>query len=93
MANYTSIFTINSASITNAFQNIFDTLQDSKFRLESRSGNLLLDIPLILAVVILLLFPVLLVGMIILGAIGRIHIRIRKRIFDTNPKNKDLEPK
>lgn len=88
-----STFTINFDSITNSMQHIFDSLQDSKVNILSKKGKSYVKMPLLLAIVVGIIFPVAIVVTLILTMLSFISIVIERESQEAPVEIKYLENK
>lgn len=88
-----STFTINFNSITNSIQHIFDSLQDSKVNILSKKGKSYVKMPLLLAIVVGIIFPVAIVVTLILTMLSFISIVIERESQEAPVEIKYLENK
>lgn len=88
-----STFTINFDSITNSIQHIFDSLQDSKVNILSKKGKSYVKMPLLLAILVGIIFPVAIVVTLILTMLSFISIVIERESQEAPVEIKYLENK
>lgn len=74
------IFSINGNSINQMFQNLFATIKSSRFVAKSKTGNKVLNLPLVLVIIIAILFPLALIAGVVLSIIFKINISIEKEV-------------
>ena len=86
-------FSINSKTITKAFQDLFDSFKSSRLKVSSKNGQEYLNISLLLAVIIGIIFPVAFIALIILSLIAPIEIAILQEVKEENADQKMIELK
>jgi hypothetical protein len=74
------IFTINGSSINNMIKGLFSNINNSRFVATSKSGNNIVNLPLLLVIILAIVFPVTLVAGVILSLIFKIDIAIERDI-------------
>ncbi|NGM73185.1 DUF4342 domain-containing protein [Sphingobacterium sp. SGL-16] len=74
------IFTINGSSINNMIKFLFSNINNSRFVATSKSGNNIVNLPLLLVIILAIVFPVTLVAGVILSIIFKIDIAIERDI-------------
>ena len=86
-------FSINSKTITKVFQDLFDSFKNSRLKVSSKNGQEYLNISLLLAVIIGIIFPAAFIALIILSLVAPIEISILQEVKeeDTNPKMIELK--
>lgn len=88
-----TIFDINSTTITNGFQKAFDSLKNSKLKVFSSTGKVYLNISLLLAIVVGIIFPVALIALLVLTIFSKLTISIEQEVEKPTDKNKIIELK
>ncbi|WP_312791358.1 DUF4342 domain-containing protein [Sphingobacterium sp.] len=86
-------FSINSKTITKAFQDLFDSFKSSRLRVSSKNGHEYLNISLLLAVIIGIIFPVAFIVLIIISVVSNIEIAILQEEKQEDPTSKMIELK
>ncbi|GAA4186248.1 MULTISPECIES: DUF4342 domain-containing protein [Sphingobacterium] len=86
-------FSINSKTITKAFQDLFDSFKSSRLKVSSKNGQEYLNISLLLAVIIGIIFPVAFVVLIILTLICSLQLAILQEDKQEEEKQKMIELK
>ena len=87
-----TIFDINSKTISNGFKKAFDCLQSSKLKV-SANGKVYLQISLLWAIVIGIIFPLALVVLVVLTVFSNLTIAIEQDIKQSNNNHKIIELK
>ncbi len=88
-----STFTINYDSITNTVKHIFDSLQASKLRIMSNKGKEYIKMPLIIAIIVGIIFPVALIIALVLTMLSLVSIQIERESNDGSIEIKYLDQK
>lgn len=78
-------FDINSENITNGFQKVFTAIQDSRFKMAYKSGNTIVDIPLLFAILLAVIFPFMVIVAIVLTVVSSMKISIERKV--NTPQN------
>ncbi|WP_164112118.1 MULTISPECIES: DUF4342 domain-containing protein [Sphingobacterium] len=86
-------FDFNNENITSGFQKVFTTIQDSKISVSSKSGKQWINIPLIFALVIAIIFPFIAILAVALVLLSIIKITVEREIKETKDPNKMIEIK
>ncbi|WP_286858780.1 MULTISPECIES: DUF4342 domain-containing protein [Sphingobacterium] len=86
-------FSINSKTITKAFQDLFDSFKNSRLKVSSKNGQEYLNISLLLAVIIGIFLPVAFVVLIILTLVCSLQLAILQEDKQENEKQKMIELK
>ncbi|WP_312186073.1 DUF4342 domain-containing protein [Sphingobacterium sp.] len=86
-------FSINSKTITKAFQDLFDSFKSSRLRVSSKNGHEYLNISLLLAVIIGIIFPVAFIVLIIISVVSNIEIAILQEEKQEDSTSKMIELK
>lgn len=86
-------FSINSKTITKVFQDLFDSFKSSRLKVSSKNGKEYLNISLLLAVIIGIIFPVAFIALIILSLIAPIEIAILQEVKEEHANQKMIELK
>lgn len=86
-------FRINSKTITKAFQDLFDSFKSSRLRVSSKNGHEYLNISLLLAVIIGIIFPVAFIVLIIISVVSNIEIAILQEEKQEDSTSKMIELK
>lgn len=73
-------FTMNSETISNGFQKFFSAIQESKLKISSKKGTEYINLPLIFALIIAIVFPLSLVGLVICSLL--LSVSIEREIKD-----------
>jgi len=84
-----STFEINTENLGKGLQNIADILQKSRLKISSKSGKTYINIPLIVAVLIAVVFPFTIVLAVILAFLRIANIVIEREVEEQ--KNKLIE--
>ncbi|MGJ1323202.1 hypothetical protein MUK51_07600 [Sphingobacterium faecium] len=87
-----TIFDINSKTISNGFKKAFDCLQSSKLKV-SANGKVYLQISLLWAIVIGIIFPLALIVLVVLTVFSNLTIAIEQDIKQSNNNHKIIELK
>lgn len=74
------IFTINGSSINNMIKGLFSNINNLRFVATFKSGNNIVNLPLLLVIILAIVFPVTLVAGVILSIIFKIDIAIERDI-------------
>ena len=74
------IFTINGSSINNMIKGLFSNITNSRFVATSKSGNNILNLPLLLVIILAIIFPVTIIGGVIVGLLFKINISVERDI-------------
>lgn len=86
-------FTVNSNSISNAFQKMIDWMQETKVSITAKTGKTYMKFPFIVAFVIAILVPfALVIGVIIALAFGINVTFEREHKKETSIQNNEIEP-
>ncbi|RKO71290.1 DUF4342 domain-containing protein [Sphingobacterium puteale] len=86
-------FSINSKTITKAFQDLFDSFKSSRLKVSSKNGQEYLNISLLLAVIIGIIFPIAFVVLIILMLVCNLQVAILQEDKQEDEKQKMIELK
>lgn len=86
-------YSINSRTITKAFQDLFNSFKSSRVKVSSKNGQEYLNISLLLAVIIGMVFPVAVIVLLVLTLVSSIQIAILQRENETAEKQKMIELK
>jgi len=86
-------FSINSKTITKAFQDLFDSFKSSRLKVSSKNRQEYLNISLLLAVIIGVIFPIAFVVLIILTLICSLQLAILQEDKQEEEKQKMIELK
>ena len=86
-------FSINSKTITKAFQDLFDSFKSSRLKVSSKNGKEYLNISLLLAVIIGVIFPVAFVVLIILTLVCSLQLAILQEDKQEEQNQKIIELK
>ncbi|MDR2270556.1 MAG: DUF4342 domain-containing protein [Sphingobacterium sp.] len=86
-------FSINSKTITKAFQDLFDSFKSSRLKVSSKNGQEYLNISLLFAVIIGIIFPVAFVILIILTLVCSLQLAILQEDKQEGQKQKMIELK
>lgn len=86
-------FSINSKTITKAFQDLFDSFKSSRLKVSSKNGQEYLNISLLLAVIIGIIFPFAFVVLIILMLVCNLQVAILQEDKQEDEKQKMIELK
>lgn len=86
-------YSINSRTITKAFQDLFNSFKSSRVKVSSKNGQEYLNISLLLAVIIGMIFPVAVIVLLVLTMVSSIQIAILQRENETAEKQKMIELK
>ena len=87
-----TIFDINSKTISNGFKKAFDCLQSSKLKV-SANGKVYLQISLLWAIVIGIIFPVSLIGLLVLTVCLKLTLSIEQDVQQPTGSNRIIELK
>jgi len=87
-----TIFDINSKTISTGFKKAFDCLQSSKLKV-SANGKVYLQISLLWAIVIGIIFPLALIVLVVLTVFSNLTIAIQQDIKQSNNNHKIIELK
>ncbi|UPZ35574.1 hypothetical protein MUB18_15850 [Sphingobacterium sp. PCS056] len=88
-----TIFDINSKTISNGFKKAFDCLQSSKLKVSASDGKVYLQISLLWAIVIGIIFPLALIVLVVLTVFSNLTIAIEQDIKQSNNNHKIIELK
>jgi hypothetical protein len=88
-----TIFDINSKIISNGFQKAFDTLKNSKLKVFARTGKVYLNISLLVAIIIGIIFPVALILLFAFTIFSKLTISIEQEVQQSMDNNKIIEVK
>lgn len=81
-------FDFNSKTITNSFQKVFNILQDSRLGVYASTGKQWMNVPVLFALVIGIIFPFIVIATVILVLFSVIKITISRETGATQrPKN------
>ncbi|WP_104385390.1 DUF4342 domain-containing protein [Sphingobacterium sp. HMA12] len=86
-------FSINSKTITKAFQDLFDSFKNSRLKVSSKNGQEYLNISLLLAVIIGVFLPIAFVVLIILTLVCSLQLAILQEDKQEAEKQKMIELK
>lgn len=86
-------FDFNSETITNGFQKAFKAIQESKVSVISKTGKTWVNIPLLFALVIAIIFPFVTIATVILVVLSVIKIAIEREVEDSTNQQKTIELK
>ncbi|WP_293929377.1 DUF4342 domain-containing protein [Sphingobacterium sp. UBA6320] len=88
-----TIFDINSKTISNGFKKALDWLQSSKLKVSASDGKVYLQISLLWAIVIGIIFPLALIVLVVLTVFSNLTIAIEQDIKQSNNNHKIIELK
>ena len=88
-----TIFDINSKTISNGFQKAFDALRSSKLKVLASTGKVYLHISLLWAIVIGIIFPVSLIGLLVLTVCLKLTLSIEQDVQQPTGSNRIIELK
>ncbi|MEN5231622.1 DUF4342 domain-containing protein [Sphingobacterium faecium] len=88
-----TIFDINSKTISNGFKKALDWLQSSKLKVSAPDGKVYLQISLLWAIVIGIIFPLALIVLVVLTVFSNLTIAIEQDIKQNNNNHKIIELK
>lgn len=86
-------FDFNNENITNGFQKVFTTIQDSKVSISSKSGKQWMNIPLFLALIIGIIFPFIAIIAVALVLLSRIKITVEREVKEPINSKKMIDIK
>jgi len=86
-------FSINSKTITKAFQDLFDSFKSSRLKVSSKNGQEYLNISLLFTVIIGIIFPVAIVVLIILTLVCSLQLAILEEDKQEKEKQRIIELK
>ncbi|GEM64404.1 hypothetical protein SF1_23860 [Sphingobacterium faecium NBRC 15299] len=75
-----TIFDINSKIISNGFQKAFDTLKNFKLKVFASTGKVYLNISLLVAIIIGIIFPVALILLFAFTIFSKLTISIEQEV-------------
>ncbi len=84
-------FSMNSENSSNGFQKVFDYIQASKLKVTSKSGKEYVNLPLLFAVVIAIIFPLVIVLAVALSLFAGINIIIEREVNRVSPDHKRID--
>ncbi|GHE23104.1 DUF4342 domain-containing protein [Sphingobacterium griseoflavum] len=73
-------FNLNSENISNAFQKAFDSIQETKLSIQTKSGKERMSLPLLIAIVIAVVVPFAAVVAVILALAFGISFSFQKNV-------------
>jgi hypothetical protein len=88
-----TIFDINSKTISNGFKKALDWLQSSKLKVSASDGKVYLQISLLWAIIIGIIFPLALIVLVVLTVFSNLTIAIEQDIKQNNNNHKIMELK
>ncbi|UZJ64738.1 DUF4342 domain-containing protein [Sphingobacterium sp. KU25419] len=91
--NTKTIFDINSKTISNGVKKALDWLQSSKLKVSAHDGKVYLQISLLWAIVIGIIFPLALIVLVVLTVFSNLTIAIEQDIKQSNNNHKIMELK
>ena len=74
------IFSINGSSINNTIKEVFSKINSSRFVATSKSGNKIVNLPLLFVIIVAIILPFTLIAGIILGLIFKINISVEREV-------------
>ena len=74
------IFSINGGTINNMIKGLFSNINNSRFVATSKSGNNIVNLPLLLVIIVAIILPFTLIAGIILGLIFKINISVEREV-------------
>lgn len=74
------IFSINGGAINNMIKGLFSNINNSRFVATSKSGNNIVNFPLLLVIIVAIILPFTLIAGIILGLVFKINISVERDI-------------
>lgn len=78
-----TIFTIDGSAITNAFSNMINYVKDTRFKIMSKEEKKIADMPLFLALILGIIFPVLTVTVLIVALVLSYKLTVEKNSKST----------
>jgi len=84
-------FSMNSENSSNGFQKVVDYIQASKLKVTSKSGKEYINLPLLFALVIAVVFPLVIVLAVALSLFAGINIIIEREVNRTATENKRID--
>ncbi|MEJ5092612.1 hypothetical protein D3C87_1610580 [compost metagenome] len=88
-----TIFDINSKTISNSFKKAFDSLKNSKLKVCATCGKIYLNISLLFAIMIGIIFPVALILLLAFTIFSKLTISIEQEVQQAMDNNKFIELK
>lgn len=86
-------FDFNNENITNGFQKVFTIIQDSKVSVASKSGKQWINIPLLFALVIAIIFPFVAIITVALVLLSFIKVSVQREVKEPVSAKKMIEIK
>ncbi|WDF69850.1 hypothetical protein PQ465_05605 [Sphingobacterium oryzagri] len=79
-------FNLNNENISNAFQNAFNTIQETKLSVSAKTGREYLSLPLLIAIIIPIVVPFAAIVAVILGLAFGVNFSFQKDVKETTSK-------
>lgn len=76
------IFSIDGSSISTMIKGLFTNINNSRFIATSKNGNNIVNLPLLLTIILVIVFPFLLVAGIILSILLKIEVSVERDITE-----------